>query len=40
MAQSLQVMLIPHEGGVALVRPDVVDVGRQLDNPALLTLNT
>lgn len=33
-------MLIPHEGGVALVRPDVVDVGRQLDNPALLTLNT
>lgn len=22
------------------MRPDVVDVGRQLDNPALLTLNT
>lgn len=40
MAQSLQVVLVPHEERIPLVRPDVVDVGRQLDNPALLTLNT
>lgn len=32
-------MLIPHEGGVALVRPDVVNVSRQLDDSLLLALN-
>lgn len=40
VAERLKVVLVPHEERVPLVRPDVVDVGRQLDNPALLTLNT
>ena len=39
VAERLKVVLVPHEERVPLVRPDVVDVGRQLDNPALLTLN-
>lgn len=40
VAERLKVVLVPHEERIPLVRPDVVDVGRQLDNPALLTLNT
>lgn len=39
MAQSLQVVLVPHEERVPLVRPDVVDVGSQSDDSVLLTLN-
>ena len=40
MTQGLKVCFIPHQKRIASMRPDVVDVGRQLDNPALLTLNT
>ena len=40
VAERLKVVFVPHEERIPLVRPDVVDVGRQLDNPALLTLNT
>lgn len=39
MAERLKVVLVPHEERVPLVRPDVVDVGCQLDDSLLLALN-
>ncbi len=39
VTQRLEVFFIPQEERVPLMRPGVVDVGCQLDEPSLLTLN-